>query len=202
MTTDNRLWRVTRAGRGDGDAVELEVRGDDSEHVTTWLLSYGDGWDRVQARTAREAVATWVVLAGFAPTAAEILAPGEPSRAELAARSTAAEARVAELLSDRAEAAEVLVTEVERAQTAERRAAELTAHVEDLRDTVCNLLAEIGDPAHLCNAVPECTMHATWECADDGYSTGACDAHREGRAGEWHPAPRAAVLRSLDGVSR
>ena len=126
MTTDNRLWRVTRAGRGDGDAVELEVRGDDSEHVTTWLLSYGDGWDRVQARTAREAVATWVVLAGFAPTAAEILAPGEPSRAELAARSTAAEARVAELLSDRADAAEVLVTEVERAQTAERRVTELT----------------------------------------------------------------------------
>lgn len=47
-----------------------------------------------------------------------------------AARAAAAEKRVAELLADRAEAVEVLVTEVERAQVAERRVVELRAQLD------------------------------------------------------------------------
>ena len=186
MTTDSRLWRVTRAGRDDGDAVELEVRGEDSEHMTTWLLSYGDGWDRVQARTAREAVVTWVVRAGFAPTAAEILAPGEQSRAEFAARATAAEARVAELLSDRADAAEVLVAEVERAQTAERRAAELTA--------------ALHFHAPKCDRCVSIATHIDVEWKPPRYACDHCTKIGVPRA--WSTLHTAAVLRSLDGATR
>ena len=54
-----------------------------------------------------------------------------------AARADAAEKRVAELLADRADAAEVLVTEVERAQIAERRAAELAAQLDAAHTQAC-----------------------------------------------------------------
>lgn len=71
--------------------------------------------------------------------------------------------------------------------------------IETLCDTVRDLLAEIGDPALVCST-DGCAMHAVWECASDGYATGACDTHRRGREGEWHLAPHADALRSLDGV--
>lgn len=116
----------------------------------------------------------------------ESIARMEARIAESTARATAAEARVAELLSDRADAAEVIVTEVERAQTAERRVAELTA--------------ALRDHAGEC-AVASCARFATWSWRVRGVDYHTCDEHR-GESSFMEEAECAAVLRSLDGVSR
>lgn len=117
----------------------------------------------------------------------ESIARMEARIAELTARATAAEARVAELLSDRADAAGVLVTEVERAQTAERRVTELTAA---LRST-----------AHLCDM--GCDRFATHSDREWQPPRYACDnCAKPGHRRDWRELPHAAVLRSLDGVTR
>ena len=116
----------------------------------------------------------------------ESIARMEARIAELTARATAAEARVAELLSDRAEAAEVLVTEVERAQTAERRAAELTA--------------ALHFHAPKCDRCGSIATHIDVEWKPPRYACDHCTKIGVLRA--WSPLHTADVLRSLDGVSR
>lgn len=115
----------------------------------------------------------------------ESIARMEARIAELTARATAAEARVAELLSDRADAAGVLVTEVERAQTAERRAAELSA-----------ALREYAPQCYHCPRV----RTQMWR-VDSLRKRGLCDVCARSYS-PCEDTPDAAVLRSLDGVSR
>ena len=98
-------------------------------------------------------------------------------------RATAAEARVAELLSDRADAAGVLVTEVERAQTAERRVTELTAA---LRST-----------AHLCDM--GCDRFATHSDREWQPPRYACDnCAKPGHRRDWRELSAEFHLRGRD----